>query len=221
MDETSVPPLSRRTMHSALLGIAILSALVAVNTLYISLSSERYLYTDVNTVPEYAAGLLLGTSRRSIGGELSQFFDNRINAAVALYRAGKIKEIVVSGDNSTKYYNEPVAMQKTLLERGIPEEDIHLDYAGFNTYDSIARMYHIFGQTEFLIISQRFHSERAVFIAHSLELPAAAFTATPVEGMIGFRANVREIGARIKMWFDVFPRREPKFLGETIDIEAQ
>ncbi len=208
------PPL----VFKFLFGVLILSALIAVNTFLISLVSASRLYRDVNVVPEYTAGLLLGTSRYSLDENPSQFFDNRIDTAVALYEAGKIKKIVVSGDNSTPDYNEPEAMQKALLARGIPEGDMYLDYAGFNTYDSIVRMRDIFEQAEFLIISQRFHVERAVFIAQTLGLSADGFTAPGVTGGIGFRANVREIGARIKMWADLIPPRRPKFLGETVDI---
>lgn len=97
------------------------------------------------------------------------YFDNRIRAATDLYKSGKIQYIIVSGDNSTKDYNEPEDMQTALVQQGIPKDKIIPDHAGFRTLDSVIRAKEIFGQTQLVIISQKFHNERAVFLARKTE----------------------------------------------------
>ena len=116
--------------------------------------SEKLICSDINLLENFNVGLLLGTSQKLKNGLDNQFFKFRIDAAVLLFNAGKIKYIIVSGDNSTKSYNEPLDMKIALLKRGIPESVIFLDYAGFRTYDSVIRCNLIFGQQKFLIISQ-------------------------------------------------------------------
>ncbi|HNX59593.1 MAG TPA: ElyC/SanA/YdcF family protein, partial [Spirochaetota bacterium] len=107
-----------------------------------------------------------------------------------------------------------------LLSAGIPESRIFLDYAGFRTYDSIYRMDKIFGQKSFTVISQRFHNQRAVYIARSLGLRASGFNAADVDAYYGFRTNVREKFARVKVFIDFATGKKPKFLGEPIEIRA-
>lgn len=124
-------------------------------------------YRDVDKLPSYEVGLLLGTSP-SVNGMNNIFFSTRIEAAKTLYERGKIQHILVSGDNATKSYNEPEAMKKALIKAGIPESAITLDYAGFRTLDSVVRAREIFGQADgFIIISQPFHVERALFLARA------------------------------------------------------
>ena len=112
-------------------------------------NAARYLYREISEIPGNEVGLLLGTSPKLRNGKNNLYFDHRINAAIQLYKAGKIKYILISGDNRQRNYNEPEYMKKALLRGGIPEEAIYLDYAGFRTLDSVVRAQKVFGQARF------------------------------------------------------------------------
>ena len=190
--------------------------------LYSNIRIDRYakdrLYDTVSTVPHYHTALVLGTSPIGRSGGPNRYFLYRIDATVKLYEAGKIDRILVSGDNHKRGYNEPEEMRKALVDKGIPEEVIFLDYAGFRTLDSVVRANEVFGQSEFIVISQKFHNERAVFIAKKKGIKAAGFNAADVPGRYGFITHVREWGARCKVFLDLLSGKKPHFLGEPVDI---
>ncbi|MGI9256231.1 MAG: SanA/YdcF family protein [Salinispira sp.] len=204
----------------------ILTVLIIVGMVFVflcyhlvsSVSRER-IFGDMDDLPNSRVGLLLGTAPRSRRGSTNTFFTNRIAAAAQLFRAGKIRYILASGDNSDLSYNEPIYMKEALVGRGIPAERIVLDYAGFSTLDSIIRARTVFGQHRFVIISQRFHNERAVYIAVGNDIDALAYNAGDVRGYAGLYALVRESLARVKAVFDIqIFNTQPKFSGppETI-----
>ena len=134
-------------------------------------------YSDVEAVPAREHGLLPGTSRLVHGKYLNTYFFNRIHAAVELYRAGKIRKIIVSGDNSRTDYNETGDMAQELIAEGVAPEDVLSDYAGFRTLDSVVRARNLFGATEITVISQRFHCERAIYLAAQRDIDAIGFEA--------------------------------------------
>jgi SanA protein len=181
--------------------------------------SRGHLFNDVNAIPYNKVGLLLGTSKYLSKGVSNPYFENRIKAAEDLYHAGKIKYIVISGDNSFVSYNEPRDMRKKLLTDSIPDSCIFLDFAGFRTFDSVIRCKEIFGQEKFTVISQQFHNERAIYISSHYNIDAIGFDAEDVGSYNGFMTNVRELFARVKVFIDIFITHEqPKFLGEKISI---
>ena len=190
--------------------------------LYSNIRIDRYakgrLYDTVSAVPHYHTALVLGTSPIGRNGGPNLYFLSRIDATAKLYEAGKIDRILVSGDNRKVEYNEPEEMKKALVDKGIPEEVIFLDYAGFRTFDSVVRAKEVFGQSEFIIVSQKFHNERAVFIAGKKGLKAAGFNAADVRASYGFITHVREWGARCKVFLDLLLGKKPHFLGEPVDI---
>jgi SanA protein len=176
-------------------------------------------YDKIEEIPYNETGLLLGTSNY-IGKKPNYYYVYRINAAVELYQAGKIKNILVSGDNRQHNYNEPLMIKRDLIKRGIPEQAIFLDYAGFRTFDSVIRCKKVFGQNNITIISQRFHNERAIFIANHNEINAVGYNAKELTGRYGLKTRIRERFARIKAVLDVFIlNTQPKFLGEKITIQ--
>ncbi len=185
----------------------------------INRKTNSFVFDDVNKIKKNKVALLLGTSKKLKSGQQNQYFQNRIIAAVELFNADKIEYIVISGDNSEKYYNEPLDMKNELLKRGVPENKIYLDYAGFRTYDSVIRMYKIFGQKEFTIISQEFHNRRAIYIANKMNLDAVGYNAQDVSKYYGFKTRVREYFARVKVIIDLIIKKEPKYLGEQILIK--
>lgn len=185
----------------------------------INQASEDRVYDDVNKISYRKVGLLLGASKMLANGRENLYFTYRIQAAVELYNAGKISFIIVSGDNSRHSYNEPLDMQTALMENGIPEEKIYLDYAGFRTLDSVVRMNKIFGQTSCTVISQEFHNKRAIFIAESKDIDMIGYNAKDVKGKSSYKTNIREVFARVKVFLDLLIDKDPKFLGDPIEIK--
>lgn len=201
--------------------LAILSvvsiAAIPLSNYYIQSFASEYLYDDVNSVPHNQVGVILGTSKYTRTGNINFYYSQRIEACSKLYHSGKIKCVIVSGDNGTSQYNEPKMMEEDLINKGIPKENIHLDYAGFRTFDSMIRAKKIFGQDKFTIISQKFHNERAVFLARKNEIDAIAFNAG--NGYITKKVRVREYFAKFKAVLDQYILfTQPKFLGEKIII---
>ncbi|UWX60169.1 YdcF family protein [Chryseobacterium oranimense] len=173
---------------------------------------------NISDVPETKVALLLGTGKNLNNGMPNAYFYNRIQAAIDLYKSGKIKYIIVSGDNSTKDYNEPEDMQLTLMKYGIPKDRIIMDHAGFRTLDSVVRAKEIFGQNKLVIISQKFHNERAVFLAKKNGIEAFGYNANDVNKYAGLKTNLREYLAKTKVYWDLIFRVQPKFGGEKIQI---
>ena len=196
---------------------------VLVITIYvcnrtIQKNSEAYLYSTVSDIPYNKVGLLLGTSPKLKNGKNNLYFDYRIKAATELYNAGKIKYILVSGDNRRNDYNEPEEMKQALIATGIPEQQIILDYAGLRTLDSVIRAHLIFGLERFTLISQEFHNERAIFLAQQNHLQVIGYNAQDVSAYAGFKTNLRELLARVKVFMDIITVKAPKHLGEKIEI---
>lgn len=181
--------------------------------------SKPYITDNIHNVPSLKVGLLLGTSKTLSSGQPNAYFFNRIEAAVALYKAGKIQFIIASGDNSIKGYDEASDMKEELIKRGVPADKVFLDYAGFRTFDSVIRAREIFGQSEFIIISQEFHNQRAVYIARKNDIQAWGFNAQYVHIYHGFKTQIREILARDKVFIDRLLGIQPKFLGEKVIIK--
>lgn len=187
--------------------------------IWIVKSTEDRVYWDIRLLPEHRIGLVLGTSHRSAGGGPNPFFQKRIEMAAALYALGKIDHFILSGDNRTIYYNEPIEMQKALIRRGVPASAITLDYAGLRTLDSVVRSKKIFGQNEITIITQPFHSYRAVFISRFYDMDAVAMVADDPELDQTFKVRIREYLARAKAVLDLYVlKTTPRFLGEKEEI---
>ena len=196
---------------------ALVGFIFCINFMVI-ISTQKQLYSSVELIPKNRVGVVLGTSkfRDKAQKMVNQFYQTRIDAAVALYMAGKIDYIIVSGDNSTKYYNEPLLMKNDLIARGIPANHIYMDNAGYRTLDSILRCRDIFGQSQFTIISQRFHNERAVYIANNKNVKCVAFCSE--EGDEFWQEYTRERLARVKMMYDLIFNTQAIYYGEKIEI---
>ncbi|WP_373708803.1 vancomycin high temperature exclusion protein [Kaistella sp.] len=184
----------------------------------IEYATDDYVTSSINKLPNEKVGLVLGTSKSLKNGNKNPYFFYRIEAAEELFKSGKIDYIIVSGDNSSQYYNEPEDMQTELVARGIPKTKIFLDFAGLRTLDSVVRAKEIFGQISYLIISQRFHNERAVFLAQKKGIEAYGYNAKDVNKKAGFKTNLREYFARVKVFWDLFFGVDPKFSGSKVVI---
>lgn len=202
-------------------GLIILTALISIigSDMLVRSTASNKLYKSVSEIPHNKVGLLLGTGKFLTNGNLNLYYLYRIEAAVELFNAGKIDFILVSGDNSSPYYDEASAMKEDLMNKGVPSEKIFLDYAGFRTLDSVVRCKMIFGQKSITVISQQFHNERAIYIACQKNINAVGYNASDVSAHYGLKTQLREKLARVKMIIDLITGKNPKFLGETIEIK--
>lgn len=180
--------------------------------------SNSYVTNYLEEIPQTKTAILLGTSKTLSNGFPNAYFTNRIKAAADLYKSKRIQYIIVSGDNSRKDYNEPEDMQLALMEYGIPKDKIFLDFAGFRTLDSVVRAKEIFGQKKLIVISQKFHNERAVFLARQNGIDAFGYNAADVNKYAGLKTNLREYLAKTKVYWDLIFGVEPKYGGEKILI---
>ncbi len=189
--------------------------LVAANVWVVRSTSSK-IFSDYEALPSNPVGLVLGTSSRRSDGSPNPFFHNRISAAARLYAMGKVGHIIVSGDNRSKFYNEPLEMKKALVKLGVPDSAITLDYAGLRTLDSVVRSKEIFGQKSITIITQPFHSYRALFISRYYHIDAIALVADePTEDSPAVSVYVREYFARAKAVLDLYILKTgPRHLGE-------
>ena len=198
-------------------GVALLLLVLLLNY-KVKHDVKESMYDNITETPSKKVGLLLGTAKYVKGGWINLYYTHRITAAVELYKAGKIEYILISGDNGRESYDEPTLMKEDLMAAGIPESAIYLDYAGFRTLDSVVRCKRIFGELDILVISQQFHNERAVYIARAKGIQAIGYNAQDVNAKYGFKTRIREYLARTKMFLDLWFGKEPKFLGEEIQI---
>ncbi len=182
-------------------------------------SASDKVFNSTKEIPHNKVGLFLGTGKILSNGRINLYYKYRIEAAVKLFKAGKVDFILVSGDNSTKNYDEPSTIKEDLIKKGIPSSKIYLDYAGFRTLDSVVRCKEIFGQSSITVISQQFHNERAIYIAKRKDINAIGFNAKDVNVNYGFKTRLRERFARVKMVLDLIIGKKPKFLGEKIEIK--
>lgn len=184
---------------------------------WVGLQGHDHQFTQVESLPKRQVGLVLGTSKYTRRGKTNQYYEGRIEAAARLFHAGKVEYLLVSGDHSSDYYNEPLQMQQDLQALGVPEARIVLDYAGFRTFDSVIRAWKVFGQQRFTIVSQGFHVNRALYIARHFDLDVAGFASPGLSDRTNWYMLVREKLARMKMMLDLYIfKAEPRYLGDRV-----
>ena len=183
--------------------VLLLMSVIIVSNIIVGASNGNRHYDNVDRVPYNRVGLLLGTSKYLGSGRPNPYFQNRIASAVALFHAGKIEYIIASGDHRSPFYNEPQMMLGELVAHGVPAEAILLDPEGIDTLASVARSGLTFGNHQFMIISQHFHNQRALYIADYFGFDAIAFDAESVSWPGGLPVELREMLARVKVMFDL------------------
>lgn len=209
----------RRTIAMALLGIG---ALLTLLNHWVVNNSEAYVYHDWALLPENDVGLVLGTSPFIRGGGRNPQFYGRIEAAVKLYQLGKVKHLIVSGANPDSTYNEPRQMWRELTRLGVPSQAITMDFAGYRTFDSIARAQAVFDLSSVTVITQEYHAYRSVFIGKKLHLQIVAYCAEGDDDGVPMKLAVREWFARIKSILDIYLlSTEPRFLGAQEPVRAE
>ncbi len=192
----------RTTLRWASVVVSITAFLLLLVIARVDVSTQRYRVTSLNDVPTRRIGIIFGALvYRS--GKLSPILQDRVDGGIALYRAGKIQKLLMTGDNHTADYNEVVNMQVYALAQGIPKEDIVLDYAGLDTYDSCYRARNIFGITSAILITQQYHAPRATYICRSLGIDAITYALPDFEKYPDLRTSysIREDFADIKAFW--------------------
>lgn len=174
----------------------------------VSKNAEGRTFDDTGSVPHRRVGLILGTSPVSTwNGRRNYYFDHRVKAGADLYNAGKVDWLVVSGGdyrNSERGYDEPTAMRDSLMKQGVDSARIILDYDGTRTLNSIAKMRDVYCLDSIIIISQKYHNERALYQAKHLGIDAIAYNAvTPGHRSSWLRNRGREVLARVKLFVDI------------------
>ena len=179
--------------------------------------SRIFISSKVKQVPTAQVAIILGAAVYQ-GKYLSAILKDRTDTAIKLYNNKKVKKILVSGDHGREYYDEVNIVRKYLLKKGVRPRDIFLDHAGFRTYDSMVRAKTIFQIKKAIIVTQRYHLYRSLFIARKQGINAYGLTSNLRPYLWIKRYKIREYFARVKAWFDNLLKRKAKFAGKKISI---
>ena len=196
----------------------ILFIIFLINYWVLSFSKENF-YDDVNRLPKIEVWLVFWASVKSTL-EPSDILKDRLKVAANAYLKWKIEKVIVSWDNGHKSYDEPTAMYKYLVSRWVDSDDIYLDYAGFDTYDSIYRAKTVFWVEEVILFTQDFHLKRAMYLARRLGFKKVVWIQTNLQKYIAEDYNNRrEVLARVKAFLDIeINNSKPIVLGELVDM---
>jgi len=214
----------KKSIKTVVMVFFISCALALLATLAINigmiLAARKYVYSDADALPQRTAILILGSQTR--GTRLSRVLQDRVDAGIGLMETGKGKKLLLSGDHGQRYYDEVNAMRLYVLSNApaIQEEDIFMDHAGFNTWDSMYRARDVFEVKDLLIVTQEFHISRAVCIARSLGLDAVGYGINQdnFRGRSLRNWRLREYMARVKAFYSIIVKPKPRYLGDKIPI---
>ncbi len=213
--------LKRRWVWVAVLAVAGLGFVFGCEG-WVERSAQGRCFDAVEGVPEAPVAVVLGTSARLADGRANLFFLPRMEAAAALFKAGRVKALIVSGDNGAQGYDEPTDMKRMLMQMGVPAEKVVCDYAGFRTLDSVVRAKEVFGQQRMIFVSQRFHNARAIYLARAFGIEAYGLDAKDVPVALSVKTFLREKLACVKAVLDVnMLGTQPKFLGEKVAVPLE
>lgn len=185
-------------------------------------AKDIYSSADLASVPTRPVAIVFGAGYWP-SGQLSRILQDRLDAAIELYQAGKVEKLLFSGDNRVIDYNEPQRMREYALENGVPNEAIVLDYAGRRTYDTCYRARDIFQVADVILITQRYHQPRALTTCRALGVQAIGYSADRQAYTRREMAYymVREVAALWNAWWDLYVNRPVPVLGEALPIFNQ
>lgn len=208
----------KKYLRFLLLGIGViiltcLTSLIVCNQMIVNNANGKTFY-EIDSITTSDYGLLLGTTPQTrIGRRTNYFFKYRIDATERLYKAGKIKRILISGDeNSLDGVNEVECMKDSLIAHGVDANDIILDGKGFRTLDAVVRAVKVYNIHSFVIISQRFHNERAIYLTEYLGHEVhdiQGYNAADPTSKMALMTYVREYFARVKVFVGILTGKEP------------
>src|SRR3989338_10561780 len=205
-----------RTLLKTFLIVSVVTvALVLVINIGIHIKGQEICESDAHAQAALVFGALVYSN-----SDMSGIFQDRVDTAISLYREGKVEKILVSGDHGRKGYDEVNTAKNYLLEQNIPAEDIFLDHAGFDTYDSLYRARDVFEAQSLVLVTQKFHLPRALYIAHALGIPSCGIAADLHYYSGETKRTLREVVANVKAWLNVTVHSGPTFLGEKIPLSG-
>lgn len=211
---------SNKFIKKILVGFFAITVLAVLSIFYINAVifgySRTAIYDDISSIPKAQTAIVFGA--KATGGKMSPMFEDRVIIALDLYESKKVEKILVSGDHGSKDYDEVNVAKDYLASKGADADDIFTDFAGFDTYDTLYRAKEIFGVESAILVTQKYHLYRAIYISKSLGLKATGY-ASDLHNYPGSEIfETREIFARIKAYFDVMLKSKPRFLGDKIPI---
>ncbi|MGD1019366.1 MAG: ElyC/SanA/YdcF family protein [Verrucomicrobiia bacterium] len=180
---------------------SILLLFVLACNIWIITATKSQVFYDIASLPVNRDGLVLATGKLIDRGRINQHFVRRVDAAAALYRAGKVQRLILSGD---KAHDEPMELKRALLARGVPESALVLDNYGLRTLDSVVRARDVFQCGNLTIISERFHDFRALFLSRYYGINAVAYAPGDLPFRWMIRSTLRESLARVKAVLDLY-----------------
>jgi len=195
--------------------VVVLVLMILVMPFFVRHSVRTSLYSNVNNVPKKEFAIVLGAGIRK-NGTPGNFLKQRLDDAVKLYKDKKVQKILISGDNGKKSYDEISVMNGYLIEKGIEQDVIFGDYAGFDTYSTMARAKNIFDIKNAVIVTQKFHLSRSVYLAQQKGINAVGFSSSATGKK---RYFLREWFASIKAYADCLVNRKPKFYGSKVNTK--
>ena len=211
--------MKRRLLRWIAAAFLFVTALVFAAEAWIARGTAPQCSADLEKLPQVPVAVVLGTTPTIASRWRNLYFDARIESAAKLYHAGKVRALIVSGDNGTYDYDEPAIMKEQLVALGVPAERIVCDCAGFRTLDSVVRAKQVFGQSRVIFVSQRFHNQRAIYLAQHHGMEAWGFDAADPPSEMTLRTRLREKFACVKALLDVHVLgTRPRFLGDPIAV---
>lgn len=201
----------RQILYSSIAILAILVIIVALCNISVDRNAEGRTFSNINDVPTMQTALLLGTNPKTRDGKRpSSFYLARINATAELYKHGKFRQLIISGDRR-EGYDEPQTMRHDLIERGVPDSIIMMDGQGYRTLLSLKNSKQYFGIHDMIIISQKWHNERSIFLADKMNIKAVGYNADDVSHPRAIWTHIRELLARVKLFIDLYVTHREDF----------
>ena len=201
----AIAPLRRwpRLARAAGSVVGLLVLAVVLANAYVLLGEKGSSTSEVSDVPRAQAAIVPGALVKP-DGSMSSMLADRVRQAAALWRAGKVEKLLVSGDHQAWAYDEPGTMREALVRAGVPARDVFEDHAGFDTWATMVRARSIFGIRDAVVVTQGFHMPRALFLADAAGIDATGLTADLHQwGFQGDKSRVREVLSRVKAIADV------------------
>ena len=201
----------RQILYFSIAILAILAIIVALCNISVDRNAEGRTFSNINDVPTMQTALLLGTNPKTRDGKrLSSFYLARINATAELYKHGKFRQLIISGDKR-EGYDEPQTMRHDLIERGVPDSIIMMDGQGYRTLLSLKNSKQYFGIHDMIIISQKWHNERSIFLADKMNIKAVGYNADDIRHPRAIWTHIRELLARVKLFIDLYVTHREDF----------
>ncbi len=201
----------RQILYSSIAILVILAIIVALCNISVDRNAEGRTFSNINDVPTMQTALLLGTNPKTRDGKRpSSFYLARINATAELYKHGKFRQLIISGDRR-EGYDEPQTMRHDLIERGVPDSIIMMDGQGYRTLLSLRNSKQYFGIHDMIIISQKWHNERSIFLADKMKIKAVGYNADDVRHPRAIWTHIRELLARVKLFIDLYVTHREDF----------